>query len=221
MTQWNTLSPTINESPRDNILTVRGKPMPPETIGGVFIRYAVFLGIFAGVGRMGEAIPDRIVGTFISTFGAATFVALAMAMFYEWRHTERKWKLYEDVERAKLPAPRAEAVEIHNHYPTQTGAREIIETYTNRPPEPFIRFLFKSAAPDGRIPSERSIAAMPEWTGTAFREWLETLDKAGTTVKVDERTHAARRVVGTLDDALRHFGYGLPAENRENLTAKL
>lgn len=201
---WNVLE----QQPRDVNLQTTNKPQPPETIHGVFMRYIFFLGLFAGIGRMGEVIADPMMHQLIATFGYGTTLAYLACMFYEWRHTERKWNLYELQERANLPKP-VEVKEIHNHYATPGGERMEIHSYPadKLPPERFIRAIFASAGTDGRVPSERSIREVEEWRETSFNEWLDTMDKEGITVHLDARPNSARRVVGTVEDALKHFGY--------------
>lgn len=213
---WNVLE----QQPKDINLQTMNKPQPPETIHGVFMRYVFFLGLFAGIGRMGEAIADPMMSRLVATFGYGTFVAFLACMFYEWRYTERKWTLYEQQERARTGiTAKGESVksgtttEIHNHYKTSGGERTEIHSYPSDklPPERFIRAIFASAGTDGRVPSERSIREVEEWRDTAFNEWLDTMDKEGITVHLDARPNSARKVVGTVEDALKHFGYLSPA----------
>lgn len=195
---------------------------PPPTVGAWLLPYAWKMSLLIGISFTGFALPvfatvpdmqDLTITTaynciviFMRVFGFAGFVGYFIGAYYESVHFERQWALHAEIQRAKLPGPKPQTVNLTITKPTESGIHQESRTIANPPTLDFLTWLWQSASTTGRIPGERAIEA-------AFRagadDWLDTLTKEGFIEKVGANHNAPRRIVAgtTFTEVCARFGY--------------
>lgn len=195
---------------------------PPQTVGVWWLPYAWKMSALIGVSITGFALPvfatvpdmrDLTITTaynciviFMRVFGAAGFIGYLVGAYYEAIHFERQWELHAEIQRAKLPGPKPQTVNLTVKTETPTGYHEESRTIVNPPSLDFLTWLWQSASSTGRIPGERAIEA--QW-GARADPWLDTLAKEGFLEKVGANPNAPRRIVAgtTFTEVCVRFGY--------------
>lgn len=195
---------------------------PPQTVGAWWLPYAWKMSALIGISITGFALPvfatipdmrDLTITTaynciviFMRVFGAAGFIGYFVGAYYEAIHFERQWELHSEMQRARLPGPKPQTVELTIKKETPTGYHEESRTIVNPPSLDFLTWLWQSASSTGRIPGER--AAVPEF-GAVANSWLDVLTKEKFIEKVGANPNAPRRIVAgtTFTEVCARFGY--------------
>lgn len=195
---------------------------PPQTVGAWLLPYAWKMSLLLGISYVGFTLPvfhtipdmqDLPITTaynclviFMRVFGAAGCAGYAVGAYYEYKHFERQWKLHEEIQRAKLPGPKPQTVNLTITKPTESGIHQESRTIVNPPSLDFLTWLWQSASSTGRIPGERAIEA--QW-GARADPWLDTLAKEGFLEKTGTNHNAPRRIVAgtTFTEVCARFGY--------------
>lgn len=195
---------------------------PPQTVGAWWLPYAWKMSALIGVSITGFALPvfatvpdmrDLTITTayncvviFMRVFGAAGFIGYLVGAYYEAIHFERQWELHAEMQRARLPGPKPQTVNLTITKPTESGIHQESRTIINPPTLEFLTWLWQSASSTGRIPGERAIEA--QW-GARADPWLDTLAKEGFLEKTGTNHNAPRRIVAgtTFTEVCARFGY--------------
>lgn len=195
---------------------------PPQTVGVWLLPYAWKMSGLIGISITGFALPvfatvpdmqDLTITTaynciviFMRVFGAAGFVGYFVGAYYEAIHFERQWELHAEIQRAKLPGPKPQTVNLTINKPTDTGFHQESRAIVNPPSLDFLTWLWQSASTTGRIPGERAVEA--QW-GARADPWLDTLTKEGFIEKVGANHNAPRRIVAStaFTEVCARFGY--------------